>query len=101
MAQSPALHLVCLRAQRTALGGSGKSERHDDPTAHARTHGSHRASCPLVDAHLPQDGPECVSLCGEGLSYSQQGAGGEADGPHSKDEDAEIRQGHTIHTQSH
>lgn len=93
--------MPCLSAssngQRT--GGSGKSEHHDDPTAHAQDTGSHRASCPLVDTHLPQDRLS-VSLCGEAwLTLSRELE--EADGPHSKDEAAETRQGPTIHTQSH
>lgn len=41
MAQSPALHLVCLRAERIPFDGSGKSDGDDDPADHTKTPGRH------------------------------------------------------------
>lgn len=52
MAQSPALHLVCLGTKWVPFDGSGKTDHQDDPGAHARTLGSHSMSCPLLSAHL-------------------------------------------------
>lgn len=54
-AQSPVLHLVCLRAKRTAFDGSGKTDRHDDLPPTPRHWGVRRASCPLPRAHPKQN----------------------------------------------
>ena len=59
-AQSPALHLVCLRAKWILFDGSGKTDHRDDPAAPAKTPGS----CSPRSAPAPAP----ATLCGDTLS---------------------------------
>ena len=62
MAQSPALHLVCLGTKWIAFDGSGKTDHEDSPTAHAKTVGRRSVSCPLPSAHPVGTPQTCVPV---------------------------------------
>lgn len=64
MAQSPALHLVCLGTKWIPIDGSGKTDHHDDPAAHAKTPESLSMSRPLMSAHPVQGHPSVCACVG-------------------------------------